>query len=379
MTVWAWLGLAAAGVLVWTWVLYPFAISIVSKAFPAPTPQAPAAWPTVTAILATRDDLPTIVARVEDFFAGDYPAEHLSVVVGVDSGTPEQCRAIAAALAPRAVVVVPADPGGGKAAGLNAAVRAATGDILVFSDAQQRFAPDAIRRLVCQLTADPRLAAIGGALQLPGDAPDAGGRTPVEWYWHFERLLRAAEARVHSTVGVSGSIYALWRRYWAVMPSQLILDDVWLPMHLVLSNQRVGYDLNARAWDVRRTDAQQEGVRKVRTLTGNFQLVAWLPMVLVPGRNPIWLQFLSHKLLRLLTPWLLLAIVVGMSGAVVTMLSPEVTIRLAAALLLVTLGALLVAPTRRIVMRAAGWGWSLQVAVVQATRNGLTGRWDVWR
>jgi cellulose synthase/poly-beta-1,6-N-acetylglucosamine synthase-like glycosyltransferase len=379
MSVWMWIAALAFGVLCWTWLVYPTVIWAISRLFRRSAATVPAALPTVTAILATRDDVSTIVSRVQDFFAGDYPAEQLNVVVALDAATPASLAAIAAHCSGWKVQVVASDPAGGKAAGLNAAVRHATGDLLVFSDSQQRFAPDAIRLLVARLTSDDTLAAAGGALQLPGDRPGASVRSPVEWYWRLERQLRAAEARLHSPVGLSGSIYAMWRRDWEPMPDHLILDDVWLPMRLVLAGRRVAYELAAHAWDARSTTAAQEKVRKVRTLTGNFQLLAWLPVLLVPGRNPIWVQFMSHKVLRLLTPWLLIAVGIGTAGAVWSRV-PEDVLPVLLVCLLMGLAAILLMPSSRVAtIRAVTWGWSLQVAVVEATVNGLRGRWNVWR
>jgi cellulose synthase/poly-beta-1,6-N-acetylglucosamine synthase-like glycosyltransferase len=379
MTPWVIAGGAASAILLWTWVLYPLTVWLLAQFVRRDDPTLPADPPTVTAILASRDDVATIAARVADFLASDYPRTHLTVVVGVETATPGTIDAVRAACGTASVVVVPADAEGGKGAGLNAAVRQATGDILVFSDAQQRFAPDAIGVMVARLVSDPRTAAVGGALQLPGDRVDGGGRSPVEWYWALERTLRAAEARLHSTVGVSGSIYAMWRREWVPLPAQLILDDVWLPMRLVLSGHRVGYELAAKAWDARATTVAQERVRKVRTLTGNFQLAAWLPAVLVPFRNPIWVQFVSHKLLRLATPWLLLLALASGAFALPSLLPAHVLRPMLASAAMAALLVLLVPRTRGLAMRTVGWVWSLQTAVVEATVNGVRGRWDVWR
>lgn len=379
MSPWAWLLTGSVGVLAWTWAAYPTLMWVLGKLAPAPRLAPLVQPPRVTAILATRDDPSLTAARVADFLAADYPADRLDVVVGVDASSPERLEAVRALCAGPRVRVVASDAGGGKAAGLNAAVREATGEILVFSDAQQRFAPDAIAIMVTRLASDPRLGAVGGALQLPGDRPGAGGRSPVEWYWWMERHLRASEARVHSTVGVSGSIYTMWRRDWVPMPPQLILDDVWLPMRLVLAGRRVAYELTALAWDARSTSAAQEQVRKVRTLTGNFQLMAWLPALLVPFRNPVWAQFISHKVLRLSTPWMVL--LAALSGAVLLALSVprSVLIWIIAALVTLLAAAMIIPRLRSVTTRGVGWVWSLQVAVVQATMNGVRGRWDVWK
>ena len=379
MTVAFWVCTVASGMLVWTWIVYPMLVCLLARFFGSPAPVSLVELPTVTAILATRDDPAAIAFRVADFLAADYPAALLNFVVGVDGATSKCLAAVCAACDSARVQVVAADEGGGKAAGLNAAVRNARGQILVFSDVQQRFAADAISVLVRRLSSDERLAAVGGALQLPSDLPGAATRSPVEWYWVMERKLRAAEARLHSSVGLSGSIYALWRTAWVPMPAQLILDDVWLPIRLVLDGRRVGYDLDALAWDARSTTAATEKMRKVRTLTGNFQLMAWLPAVLLPFRNPIWVQFISHKVLRLFTPWLLLAIALAGSALVVVAVpAPLLSSMLLGAACLVTL--LMLAPaTRATVVRGAQWGWSLQFAILEATFNGARGRWNVWR
>jgi len=370
---------AAAGLLGWTWFGYPLAIWLLSRLRSEEQVTSVHTLPTVSAVLATRDDVGLIAARVADFLKADYPEKSLEVVVGVDGATAASLSAIRAACDLPRVTIVAADAGGGKVAGLNAAVRAATGDVLVFSDVQQRFAPDAIRRLVTRLVSDARLAVVGGALQLPGDLPGAAGRSPVEWYWAMERQLRAAEARLHSSVGVSGSIYVTRRADWQPMPSQLILDDVWLPMRLVMGGGRVGYDLAAKAWDARSTTSTAEKVRKVRTLTGNFQLMAWLPGVLLPIRNPIWVQFVSHKLLRLMTPWLLMMLLVGTSGVMLNRIGTVAMVQLLGAAGLAAVLVLLWPTTRGKAVRAVEWGWSLQAALVEATVNGVRGRWDVWR
>ncbi len=379
MTTWLSVAVVALCVLAWTWLLYPMVIWLTSRFVKIYPRVEPTELPHVTAIVASRDDAATIAARVADFLLADYPADRLNVVVGLDSTGAPRLDDIRAACGGGNVAVVAANSPGGKAAGLNAAVRAADGDVLVFSDVQQRFAPDAIRVLVSRLHSDSRLAAVGGALQLPGDRAGGSGRSPVEWYWFLERALRSAEARLHSTVGVSGSIYAMWRSEWQPMPDQLILDDLWLPMRLVLAGRRVGYDLDATAWDARSTTAAQEKLRKVRTLTGNFQLLAWLPMLLLPVRNPIWLQFLSHKVLRLLTPWLLIALCVGIVGASWSLVSARIALVLFT-ITAASMTAIFLTPrTRGVAVRTAVWGWSLQMAVVQATMNGLRGRWDVWK
>ena len=364
----------SAAALIWLiWFGYPLAIAGLAR-LRRPRAPTPLALPTVTVVIATRDDPALVRRRVADALAANYPAERLGVVVGLDAGGSKTAAADLASFGSR-VAVVTGDAPGGKAATLNAAVRAAAGEVLVFTDAGQTFDPLAIRRLADAL-AVPGVGAASGRLEIPAgkDGPSLSER-----YWHYERWIRRSEARVHSTVGVTGAIYAMPRALWAPLPAGLILDDLFVPMRLVLAGRRIAFIDEARATDTRRFDAQQEFRRKARTLTGVIQLCVWLPGVLVPVRNPVWVQFVFHKLLRLLTPYLLVMLALGLAWAAATALAPAVLLSLAVA----GAGAvavLLATPRVGRRLRAiAVQGAALQGATIVAAYNGLRGRWDVWQ
>ncbi|HEY0972330.1 MAG TPA: glycosyltransferase [Gemmatimonadales bacterium] len=374
------LALAAAvlAVLLFTWVGYPAVVALLaSLRRPAPAVRAAdaAEAPRVSVVVASADGADDIRARVANLVETDHPAGRLEVIVALDAVNGRARPAELEGIDGRLRVVVGDQPGG-KASTLNAGARAATGDVLVLTDTHQRFDPRSIPELVRALGADPRLAAVSGALAVSGGRRP---RTPGEWYWHFERKLRADEARLHSVVGVTGAIYAMRRPLWAPLPAGLILDDLYVPMRLVLAGHRVGFSEEARAVDGRTFDARQEFRRKVRTLTGNVQLVAWLPGVLLPWRNPIWLQFLCHKLLRLLTPYLALVLVAAVGWwAVSSLWRLGGWAGLAAACALPAL-ALLHPGLRRKVVRQAEWVVLMQAAAMLAMANGVRGRWTVWQ
>ena len=369
--------------LIAVWILYPIVIAAIASRKRVGTNLSNDGDPMVSVVIATRDDAGVVQSRVADCMTSDYDPAKLEVVVAVDRQCPD--AAAVDSYSPndgepygdRCKVVVGDEPGG-KAATLNAAVRASHGDILVFTDAHQRFEPDAIRHLVSSLR-DPRTGASSGSLEL---SRRGQGRSVMNVYWTFERWLRRCEARVHSSVGVTGAIWALQRSLWTPLPPHLILDDVYAPMQIVLRGYHVGFAERARAIDTRRTLPGQEYRRKVRTLTGVIQLCVKLPAVLLPSRNPIWPQFMLHKLLRLLTPYWVLAIVAWASVLVSRWVLGE---PLAAAGLLIaalvaafyTQGKVGSAMAR--VRAVVKWGVLLQAAIVVATANGIRRRWDVWR
>jgi poly-beta-1,6-N-acetyl-D-glucosamine synthase len=114
-----------------------------------------------------------------------------------------------------------------------------------------------------------------------------------------------------STRSPNGAIYAMRRWLWQPLPADTLLDDVLGPMRIVLRGYRVTFEPQAHAFDAAASDAPAEMRRKVRTLAGNFQLIAQEPRLLVPGANPVWLQFMSHKIGRLFVPYALVAIFVA--------------------------------------------------------------------
>ena len=371
MTAWLWLSVVG---LLGTWVAYPAMIGLLA-AFRRPrwVPQGTPSR-TVSIVLVSHGDASAIRGRLADLLSTNYPPEQINVIVALDVARTRASLDDLNQLDPR-VKVVRGDAPGGKAAALNAGVRAATHDIIVFADTAQSYDPDAISILVSALE-DQRIGAVSGALVLP---EHPGSPTPAELYWRYERWLRRMEARVHSSVGVTGAIYAMRRSAWEPVPSGLILDDLLTPMRLALEGWRIGFAANAVARDSRRTTPDTEYHRKVRTLTGVIQLCFWLPAYSIPCATPSGSNSSAHKVLRLLTPYLiLLAIVAGGWRAAQLLLS---TGNMLYALMgVAAIGVTLTIPRpRKAVFEQFTWFVSLQGAVVGATVNGLRRRWDVWR
>ncbi len=356
------------------WVGYPLAMAILAALWPAKPGPRDESDRSVSVIVATRDDADAIRARVANLLDCSFPSDRLEVVVALDDARARASSAELGEMDPR-VRTCRGDTPGGKAATLNAGVRAAKNDILVFADTAQRFDRDAIAQLVEELR-DPTVGAISGSLQLP----TRDGATLADRYWRYERWLRETETRFYSAFGVTGAIYAIRRAQWSPLPPGLILDDVYVPMRLALRGLRVGITERATATDTRRFTASQERQRKIRTLTGVIQLCAWLPRVLNPFRNPLWIQFVCHKLLRLLTPYIAVLGAIGVIGKVAELVVARGVSAIEVVSLLVVLGAVLAIRRIRETLKAQlAWGFALQTSVVIATINGVRGRWDVWQ
>ena len=115
--------------------------------------------PTVTLLIAAHNEARAIGAKLDNALALDYPADRLEIVVASD-GSDDETEAIVATFAERGVRLL-ALQRVGKAAALDAAAGVATGEILVFSDANSLYAPDAVRRLVRPF-ADPTVGGVAG-------------------------------------------------------------------------------------------------------------------------------------------------------------------------------------------------------------------------
>jgi cellulose synthase/poly-beta-1,6-N-acetylglucosamine synthase-like glycosyltransferase len=362
-------GAVAVAALLAIWLGYPAVRWCRARWRPRPIRPDPqgGARRSVAVILATRASPQAVVARVENLLDTAHPRDLLSVVVAVD-GDPAPVRA-ALAGGGAVVTVVAADAPGGKACAVNAGVRAARAEVLVFADTAQRFDRHTIPELLAALE-DPDFGAISGTLVLPADA------SPLRAYWALERFLRRQEMLVHSSIGVTGAVYAMRAAQWAPLPAGTILDDVYVPMRLVLDGWRVGVVPAARAWDSRSFDAGAEVTRKTRTQTGVLQLLQLLP-ALRTRANPVRRAFYLHKLARLTSPLWVLLLLGAMAALLATGLAQAGPTALAAGAAL--LCAFLLWPAgRRRVRDALTFGVALQWALGRAVVFGSAGRWAVW-
>ncbi|HEX7140616.1 MAG TPA: glycosyltransferase family 2 protein, partial [Vicinamibacterales bacterium] len=291
----------------------------------------------VSIVIAAQNEAARLPDRIRNLLALDYPRQRRQIIVASDGSTDNTADALACFGDEVELVETPPF---GKAAALNAGVSRARFDILVFADARQTFTTGALRALTRPFS-DPHVGGVTGELVL---GCEAGGRRSgvdrrhgahaaselrdrrgvdrrshlqsvvaegVGLYWRYEKALRRRESVVGSTLGATGAIYALRRLLWQPLPDGTLLDDVLAPMRAVLAGRRVIFEPLARAFDAAPADSAGEARRKVRTLAGNFQILWLEPRLLVPFVNPVWLQYISHKVGRLLVPYALLALMAG--------------------------------------------------------------------
>jgi poly-beta-1,6-N-acetyl-D-glucosamine synthase len=304
------LALIAFSIILYTYIGYPILIGVLARLRPLKVAEDASYLPKVTACIPVYNAASYLRAKVESLLALDYPKDKLEILLYSDGSTDDTDAAAKelAALDPR-IKPMRSDERRGKPIGVNRMLEAATGSVLLMTDVRQPLVPGALRALVRKL-ADPSVACVSGNLVLKGSA-GAGA------YWRYENWIRKQEATFRGMVGVTGPIYAIHKADMSPMPEGVILDDMWVPMRLRLEGRRVLFAEDAKAFDDAFGDKREYG-RKVRTLAGNYQLFALLPALLVPFRNPSWFEVFSHKLLRLVCPWALVALLVASAFGAIT-------------------------------------------------------------
>ena len=298
-----WVFWGAAGLIAYTYLGYAGWLWLRSRWHPQPVRLGTLA-PFISIVMIVRNEAAVLSAKLRNLMELTYP-QNLAEIVLVSDGSTDGTNQILSDYAqdPRVRVIINSDSAV-KAAGLNDAIQVARGEIVVFTDARQRIEAEALS-LLLQNFSDPSVGCASGELMLgePGSGETAKG---IGLYWRIEKKIRELESASASVVGATGALYAVRRNLLAELPSETILDDVFIPLHVARQGARVVFDDRARAWDLPDLGSGREFARKVRTLTGNYQLLQLAPWVL-SSDNPLRFEFVSHKLLRLAVPFALAA------------------------------------------------------------------------
>jgi len=298
-----WVFWMSATFIAYTYLGYPLWLWIRSRWCRKPVRSGPYI-PFLSIIMIVRNEEKVLPRKLRNLLDLNYPDESLEIVMVSDGSTDSTNQILSEHTANPRIRVILNPKQQGKAAGLNAAMSSVRGEIVVFTDARQQIEPDAIRVLV-ENFADPEIGCASGELML-GDPETGEAEQGMGVYWRIEKAVRELESAVGSVVGATGAIYGVRRKLLVNVPDEAILDDVYIPMHVVRRGARVIFDPRARAWDSPDQGTAREFTRKVRTLSGNYQLLQLAPWLLTSA-NPLRFQFVSHKVLRLVVPFALLA------------------------------------------------------------------------
>jgi cellulose synthase/poly-beta-1,6-N-acetylglucosamine synthase-like glycosyltransferase len=282
---------AAVGVILYTYLLFPLVLWLRSRFLRRPY-RARDHTPRISLIICAHNEVSGIGAKLDNVRELDYPRDRLEVIVasdGSNDGTDDLVRARAGSVRLLSL------PRRGKIPTLNAAVDAASGEILVFSDANSLYAPDALRALVRPF-ADPDVGGVAGDqryVRSPG-AEGVGERS----YWDLDRRLKQWQSLAGSVTSSTGAIHAVRRELYRSVPSG-VTDDFWISSNVVARQRRLVFAEAACAFEPPARSSDLEFQRKVRIMTRGLRGVWLMRGLLDPRRHGFYaLQLFSHKVLR---------------------------------------------------------------------------------
>jgi len=301
--------ITVTALLAWTYVIYPAGVMTSAHlwgrrrrnrllSLPSDT------LPTVTVVMSLYNEMKVAEAKIVSMLSSDYPKERIDFIIGSD-GSSDGTNAIISRLSAmdsRVRCIINAERRG-KAAMLNHLVARATGDILVVTDANVIFTHDTVRQLA-EAFEDPRVGLCDGTVK--SLTRDSTGITRQEnLYSHFETTLKRAEGVLWGAMpGPYGGCYAVRRRLFPTLPENTLVDDLYAGLSVLRQNFRAVNIPEATVYEDTQPDMMAQFRRRVRIAAGSFQnLNRFGPFP--SGRFSVCFAFVSHKIMRWLTPLLL--------------------------------------------------------------------------
>ncbi len=261
----------------------------------------------LSVVIVIHNEAERIRRKLDSLFAMAGAEQIVEILVGSDGSTDDSATVVQTYADPR-VKWIPFAERRGKPSVINELVPNAAGDIVLLTDARQVFAPDFLTATLPNF-ADATVGVVSGELVFKADEATTTAAEGIGLYWRYEKMIRNAESGFRGVPGATGACYLIRRDLFRPIHPATILDDVAIPLSIVAQGYRCLFERGAIAYDRPSAAARQEAIRKRRTIAGAAQLMVQYPQWLLPWRNPLWFEFVSHKLLRLMSPiWLVIAL-----------------------------------------------------------------------
>ncbi len=293
-------------VLIYTYVGYPLYVFIRAKLSRNIVKKDMSYRPFVSIVMSVYNEERTVAAKVLNLLDSRYPADKMEILIGSD-GSSDGTEEVLKNISSERVHTYSFDSRRGKTSVLNDLVPKAKGRIVIFCDARQVFDRDAVANLAANFS-DRSVGCVSGELVFTADEGYTGVSEGVGLYWKYETLIRKYESAVHSMPGATGAIYAIRKKFFKQLPVNTILDDVYIPLAIASKGLRCIWDSEAKAYDKPAYTPKEEYRRKVRTLSGNYQIFNMFGSLLNPFRRAVSMPLFSHKFLRVVAPFLMIIV-----------------------------------------------------------------------
>lgn len=289
----------------YAYVGYPLLLTLLAPLFKARRVEATRPM-TVSVIIAAHNEARHIEDKLRMLLVQDYTPLGLQIILASDGSSDDTVARAQAVVDPRIEVLDL--PRRGKTATLNTAVGHATGEILVFTDADNQWASDTLGHLLAPLN-DPQVGACAGHMSIP--VPGNGLSLGDSLYRHYEGWLRRMENRIGCMVSADGALLALRRELLQWIPAE-VNDDFFLSTCAAVGGKTIVYVESARVTDQGVDQANRQFRRRQRVTVGGLQSLAQRSELLNPLRHGLYaVALISHKLLRRLAPVLLVPLLLS--------------------------------------------------------------------
>ncbi|MCL1967273.1 MAG: glycosyltransferase family 2 protein [Fibromonadales bacterium] len=258
----------------------------------------------VSIIISAHNEEAVIEEKIKNTLALDWPKDKMEILIGDDGSTDRTAEIVAKFSEVR---LVKKEKNEGKAAMLNDLCGMAKGEFFLFSDANSILKSDALKNLAAEF-ADRKVGCVCGQLVLKNSAEFSLSKVE-ETYWKGESGLKELESNFGAVMGSNGALYAIRSELFSTLPThKTVMDDFYITAKILMKNRSCVFCKNAQASEHTSTLEYGEFKRKVRIGRANFNfLFAYLPLLSLLHPMKAYM-FLSHKLLRWFSPFLLLAI-----------------------------------------------------------------------
>lgn len=297
------------GLIAYTYFIYPFLVILIARFIPGKNAVNGIKFPPVTMVIPAYNEEGVLLEKIANCQTLIYPDDKIKFLFGSDGSTDQTNQILGAIDHPQFQVRLFSERNG-KSTVLNKLVQEIEDEILLFSDANSIYHPDAVEKLVRHF-ADPAVGGVCGKLKLntPGDDPGGQGEG---LYWRYENLIKEAEGRIRSVISANGSILAIRREFFKPFPmDRPINDDMMLTFEILKGGAVVRYEPEAMAEEMTSPSMEGEFIRKIRISSLNFNGLPEMVRLLNPAYGFIALALFSHKLVRWLVPFLAVGMLVS--------------------------------------------------------------------
>jgi len=294
--------------LLYVYVGYPLSITVLAILFGRKVDRNVAFQPSVSLLVSAYNEVSVIEAKIQNSLSVDYPAELLEIIVisdCSDDGTDDLVRGFEA----KGVRLIRQNERLGKSAALNFAVPQARGQVLVFSDANAIYQPDAVRLLVRHFS-EPRVGYVVGNARYYESGSESSSAKSESLYWKLETYLKEKESDFASVVGGDGALYAIRREFFTPLQATDI-NDFLNPLQIIVRGFDGVYERDSICYEEAAKSFRLEYRRKVRIISRSLNALRRVPAVLNPFNGlRHWIVLVSHKVLRWFAPFSMILLLV---------------------------------------------------------------------